>query len=159
MGFNGGNPTLSPMLTTAGPITNGTVCAAKEPPKSDQPNTALLSTILMFGTYLLANQLKVFKNSHYLGKNVSITWLWRITCFEVSWVFEVSHAFEVARAFESTRTFELARRALELPRALEVSLAFKVSHVFVLGRAFEVSRALEVSRAFVHASTNAFFFE
>ena len=50
---------------------NGTLCAQKELPKRDQPNTALLSCILMFGTYLLANQLKVFKNSHYLGKSVS----------------------------------------------------------------------------------------
>ena len=79
------NPTHFPLSTAAS--TNGTVCAAKEPPKSDQPNTALLSTILMFGTYLLANQLKVFKNSHYLGKSVSALfilssslWFWQHVC-------------------------------------------------------------------------------
>jgi hypothetical protein len=36
------------------------------------PNTALLSAILMFGTFFIAYFLRIFRNSHYLGRNVSI---------------------------------------------------------------------------------------
>lgn len=34
-----------------------------------QPNTALLSMILMFGTFFIAYFLRIFRNSKYLGRN------------------------------------------------------------------------------------------
>ena len=37
-----------------------------------RPNTALLSLILTLTTFLLALALKEFRNSHFLGRNVSI---------------------------------------------------------------------------------------
>lgn len=36
----------------------------------DEPNTALMSAILMFGTFFLAYFLKMFRNSNYFGRNV-----------------------------------------------------------------------------------------
>lgn len=36
-----------------------------------QPNTALLSFILMMGTFIIAFKLKHFRNSKYLGRSVS----------------------------------------------------------------------------------------
>jgi len=35
-----------------------------------QPNTALLSMILMFGTFFIAYFLRIFRNSQYLGRNI-----------------------------------------------------------------------------------------
>ena len=37
-----------------------------------RPNTALLSLILTLTTFLLALALKEFRNSHFLGRNVSL---------------------------------------------------------------------------------------
>jgi len=37
------------------------------------PNTALLSAILMFGTFFIAYFLRIFRNSKFLGRNVSTT--------------------------------------------------------------------------------------
>ena len=39
-------------------------------PIIEEPNTALLSFILMFGTFMIAYGLKVFRNSHYFGRTV-----------------------------------------------------------------------------------------
>jgi hypothetical protein len=38
----------------------------------NEPNTALLSTILIFGTFLIAYFLRIFRNSRFLGRSVSI---------------------------------------------------------------------------------------
>ena len=38
----------------------------------NEPNTALLSTILIFGTFLIAYFLRIFRNSTFLGRSVSI---------------------------------------------------------------------------------------
>ena len=44
----------------------------------NEPNTALLSFILMFGTFMIAYGLKMFRNSHYFGRTVGykklLTW-------------------------------------------------------------------------------------
>ena len=37
----------------------------------NEPNTALLSTILIFGTFLIAYFLRIFRNSKFLGRSVS----------------------------------------------------------------------------------------
>ena len=37
-----------------------------------EPNTALLSTLLMFGTFAVAYALRAVKGSHFLGRTVSI---------------------------------------------------------------------------------------
>ena len=37
----------------------------------NEPNTALLSFILMFGTFMIAYGLKQFRNSHYFGRTVN----------------------------------------------------------------------------------------
>ena len=39
-----------------------------EEPRGPQPNTALLSAILMFGTFFIAYFLRIFRNSQFLGK-------------------------------------------------------------------------------------------
>lgn len=55
------NDTASPMLAAdsyIGPI--------------DQPNTALFCTILSLGTFAIAYYLRLFRNSKFLGRNVSI---------------------------------------------------------------------------------------
>ena len=36
-----------------------------------EPNTALLSTLLMFGTFAVAYALRAVKGSHFLGRTVS----------------------------------------------------------------------------------------
>ena len=36
-----------------------------------EPNTALLSFVLMFGTFMIAYGLKLFRNSHYFGRTVN----------------------------------------------------------------------------------------
>ncbi|XP_072047600.1 band 3 anion transport protein-like isoform X2 [Amphiura filiformis] len=55
-------------------VTNDTeACIHKKPPPTHQPNTALLSTILMLGTFLLAYMLKIFRNSKFLGKHARKT--------------------------------------------------------------------------------------
>ena len=56
---------------TTGNGTDAQLCGSKAVKMSNQPNTALLSAVLMFGTFLLANAFKIFKTSHYLGKTVS----------------------------------------------------------------------------------------
>ena len=40
--------------------------------KVERPNTALLSTILTVGTFLIAYFLRVFRNSKFLGRSVSV---------------------------------------------------------------------------------------
>ncbi|XP_072047602.1 band 3 anion transport protein-like [Amphiura filiformis] len=45
-----------------------TMCGSKKVNMVNQPNTALLSTVLMFGTFMLANAFKFFKTSQYFGK-------------------------------------------------------------------------------------------
>ena len=35
-----------------------------------EPNTALLSAFLMIGTFIIAYQLRLFRNGHYLGRTV-----------------------------------------------------------------------------------------
>ncbi|CAL1534908.1 unnamed protein product [Lymnaea stagnalis] len=40
------------------------------PDKENQPNTALLSLILVFGTFLIAYFLRIFRNSKFLGRSV-----------------------------------------------------------------------------------------
>lgn len=37
----------------------------------NQPNTALFCTILTLGTFAIAYYLKIFRNSHFLGRSVS----------------------------------------------------------------------------------------
>ncbi len=37
----------------------------------NQPNTALMCTILCLGTFLGAYYLRIFRNSHYLGRSAS----------------------------------------------------------------------------------------
>ena len=37
----------------------------------NSPNTALLSAILMFGTFGIGYYLRIFRNSHYFGRTVS----------------------------------------------------------------------------------------
>lgn len=39
-----------------------------------QPNTALLSLILMLGTFFIAFFMRKFKNSRFLGGKVRISW-------------------------------------------------------------------------------------
>jgi hypothetical protein len=41
----------------------------------NEPNTALLSFILMFGTFMIAYGLKQFRNSHYFGRTVNYLYL------------------------------------------------------------------------------------
>ena len=36
----------------------------------EEPNTALLSFILMFGTFMIAYGLKIFRNGKYMGRTV-----------------------------------------------------------------------------------------
>ena len=36
------------------------------------PNTALLSMILMFGTFGIGYYLRIFRNSHYFGRTVRL---------------------------------------------------------------------------------------
>lgn len=49
--------------------------------RTRQPNTALLSLILMFSTFFLADFLRKFRNSSFLGRNVSIlTTCGKATC-------------------------------------------------------------------------------
>ena len=40
-------------------------------PITQEPNTALLSTLLMFGTFAIAYALRAVKGSHFLGRTVS----------------------------------------------------------------------------------------
>ena len=44
--------------------------AAEDIKYSDEPNTALMSAILMFGTFFLAYFLRIFRNSQFFGRNV-----------------------------------------------------------------------------------------
>lgn len=50
---------------------DASVCGGRKVNPTNEPNTALLSTTLMLGTFLLANAFKIFKTSHYFGKTVS----------------------------------------------------------------------------------------
>ena len=54
----------STVLTTAPSNEN-------DPELEAQPNTALLSIILTFGTFLIAYFLRIFRNSKFLGRSVS----------------------------------------------------------------------------------------
>lgn len=56
-------------------VANGTAnvtCPTPDDDHGPRPNTALLSLILTLTTFLLALALKEFRNSHFLGRNVSI---------------------------------------------------------------------------------------
>jgi len=44
-------------------------CGANPEHRGPQPNTALLSMILMFGTFFIAYFLRIFRNSQFLGRN------------------------------------------------------------------------------------------
>merc|ERR1712106_313779 len=44
-------------------------CGANPEHRGPQPNTALLSMILMFGTFFIASFLRIFRNSQFLGRN------------------------------------------------------------------------------------------
>lgn len=46
------------------------VCSSDKEDITNQPNTALLSTILTIGTFLLAYFLRMFRNSRFLGRGV-----------------------------------------------------------------------------------------
>lgn len=62
--------------------------------KYGYPNTALLSVILTGGTFLLAFLLKKFRNSKFLGRNVSICYMTVIpSCCVVLLTFSRYHAF------------------------------------------------------------------
>ena len=50
----------------------------------NEPNTALLSLILMFGTFMIAYGLKQFRNSHYFGRTVG-------------WIYEKSFVVNIKR--------------------------------------------------------------
>lgn len=74
-----GLSSLNGSNSLSGVILNGTMDnvtnAIGEPgavpqPTSPQPNTALLSLILMVGTFIIAFKLKHFRNSKYLGRSV-----------------------------------------------------------------------------------------
>jgi hypothetical protein len=52
---------LSEKITEA-PLPNGI--------RKGQPNTALMSTVLMLGTFVIAYFLRHFRNSHFLGRSV-----------------------------------------------------------------------------------------
>ncbi|XP_051163308.1 band 3 anion transport protein isoform X3 [Leptopilina boulardi] len=81
--FNEGNETISQNITLYNTIygnETGTVIQSEESynfiPKYDkfeklinQPNTALMCTILCLGTFLGAYYLRIFRNSHYLGRS------------------------------------------------------------------------------------------
>ena len=56
-----------------GELYNGTLADGTEVTEAlqAQPNTSLLSLILMIGTFLIAFKLKHFRNSKYLGRSVS----------------------------------------------------------------------------------------
>lgn len=41
-----------------------------KPTPRDEPNTALLTTILLFGTVLLTVKLREFRHSHFFGRKV-----------------------------------------------------------------------------------------
>lgn len=63
--------------------TNSTdeACGVMKELKTNMPNTALLSTILMLGTFFLAYFLRILRNSRFLGRGVSLDgasylWLW-----------------------------------------------------------------------------------
>ncbi|KAJ8019938.1 Anion exchange protein 2 [Holothuria leucospilota] len=57
------------MYSSNGPTNaTGEVCSSSKDIVKDQPNTALLSTILTLGTFLLAYFLRMFRNSRFLGR-------------------------------------------------------------------------------------------
>ena len=55
-------------------ITDGDVSEPEDDKPKNQPNTALLSTILCLGTFCIAYLLKIFRNSKFLGRSVSKTY-------------------------------------------------------------------------------------
>ena len=66
--------TKSTLITTS--VNSPKLCLQLEAEaQGDQPhaNTALLSAILMFGTFFIAYFLRIFRNSKFLGRNVRIT--------------------------------------------------------------------------------------
>ncbi|KAG0710364.1 Anion exchange protein 2 [Chionoecetes opilio] len=72
-----GIATLNAGNSISGIIVNGTVVNATNSDGEEvmlvltpQPNTALLSLILMMGTFIIAFKLKHFRNSKYLGRSV-----------------------------------------------------------------------------------------
>ena len=65
---------LPSLLETTSFYYNSTASVAEEDDDEirDQPNTALLSTILCLGTFCIAYLLKIFRNSKFLGRSVCI---------------------------------------------------------------------------------------
>jgi hypothetical protein len=54
-------------------LSKGESPSSRESGDKPNPNTALLSAILMFGTFFIAYFLRIFRNSKFLGRNVSYT--------------------------------------------------------------------------------------
>ena len=76
----------------------------------NEPNTALLSTILMFGTFMIAYGLKQFRNSHYFGRTVKTNLnynIWSLTNLKKLLLFTVSllHYFFFTLASTSSWRF------------------------------------------------------
>ena len=55
------------------PVTHSKGCWIALQENLAEPNTALLSAILMFGTFFIAYFLRIMRTSHYMGKNVGIS--------------------------------------------------------------------------------------
>ncbi len=53
------------------PVENSTDVFVEDFVQKKEPNTALLSAVLMFGTFFIAYFLRLFRNSKYLGRTVS----------------------------------------------------------------------------------------
>jgi len=58
----------APVLSAFKPIDKGVIAE----PILNQPNTALLSLVLMIGTFFVAFFLRKFRNSRFLGGKVNI---------------------------------------------------------------------------------------
>ena len=62
-----------PRLTCAASLRSNATSGLPDAPLTEphyQPNTALLSLLLMFGTFAIANYLRHFRNSKFLGRRV-----------------------------------------------------------------------------------------
>merc|ERR1719167_1173343 len=58
------------MIDNGGAASNGTQPVSEAEVARTEPNTALLSMILMFGTFGIGYYLRIFRNSHYFGRTV-----------------------------------------------------------------------------------------
>ena len=57
----------------------------------NQPNTALMSTILTLGTFLIAHFLRIFRNSKFLGRRVSIEVVYKNFLFPFFFTYVIFH--------------------------------------------------------------------